>query len=252
MLKPIDIAQRRLPELIAEQIVGLIRDTPLQPGERLPPEASLSRQLGVGRTSVREALQKLQTLGLIEVVRGRGAFVSEPVIDDGHQAFARWSAERVFAIEDLLETRMTIEASAAALACSRATDNEIELLETTNLDHLAAARSGNLRDIVSTDEKFHEALIAASHNRLLSRLYSMLVAELTDFRRKTLARPEVPPRSAIQHAAIVTAIRNHDHRAARRAAIDHLWVLYEEVDAAAKANSVDGHAGEFSVRDALA
>jgi GntR family transcriptional repressor for pyruvate dehydrogenase complex len=250
MLTTIDIAQRRLPELIAEQIAGLIRETPLQPGERLPPETSLARQLGVGRTSVREALQKLQTLGLIEVVRGRGVFVSEPTIDDGHQAFARWSVERLFAIEDLLETRMTLEASAAALACGRASADEIETLEALNLDHLAAARSGDLREIVASDEKFHESLIAASHNKLLAQLYGMLVAELTDFRRKTLGRPDVPRRSAVQHAAIVAAIRNRDHRAARRATIDHLWVLYEEVSAAAQMDAVP-LADRLSVRDML-
>src|SRR5262249_13254126 len=101
MLKTIEIAQRRLPELIAEQIVGVIRNTPLQPGDRLPPEVELARQVGVGRTSVREALQKLQTLGIVEVIRGRGVFVSEPSVDDGHQAFTRWSTEGLFAIEEL-------------------------------------------------------------------------------------------------------------------------------------------------------
>ncbi|MCW5716062.1 MAG: FadR family transcriptional regulator [Bauldia sp.] len=249
VLTTIEAGQRRLPDIIAERIVGLIRGTPLQAGDRLAPETELARQLGVGRTSVREALQKLQTLGIVEVVRGRGVFVSEPNVDDAQQAFARWSKERLFALEELLETRMSIEASAAALASGRATTEEIDQLESLNLDHLAAARSGKLAEIVSTDQKFHEALIASGHNRLLARFYGMLVAELTDFRRKTLARPGVPERSAAQHAAIVAAIRARNPRAARRAAIDHLWVLYEEIDAAAL--GVRETASAFTAREAL-
>jgi GntR family transcriptional repressor for pyruvate dehydrogenase complex len=251
MLKTIEIAQRRLPELIAEQIVGVIRDTPLQPGDRLPPEVELARQLGVGRTSVREALQKLQTLGIVEVIRGRGVFVSEPSVDDGQQAFTRWSTEGLFAIEELLETRMALEVAAAALASGRATQEEIERLESINLDHLAAGRVENLRELVSTDQKFHETLMAAGHNRLLARLYGMLVAELTDFRRRTLARPGVPARSATQHAAIVAAIRAKDLTAARRATIEHLWILYEEIDAAGRRER-EGTRPKFSARDALA
>jgi DNA-binding GntR family transcriptional regulator len=60
----------------------------------------------------------------------------------------------------------------------------------------------------------------------------------------------VPRRSAVQHAAIVAAIRNRDHRAARRATIDHLWVLYEEVSAAAQMDAVP-LADRLSVRDML-
>jgi len=237
--------------MISEQIVALIRETPLKPGERLPSEASLAKQLGVGRTSVREALQKLQTLGLIDVVRGRGAFVSEPTMDEGHHAFTRWSAERLFDIEELIETRIALEATAAALACGRANDAEIEALEAANLDHLAAAHAGNLQEIVRTDEIFHDRLIAAAHNQLMIRVYGMLAAELIDFRRRTLARPEVPRRSATHHAAIVNAIRARDQGAARRAAINHLWTLYEEVDAAAKRDHADDGPPPFSIRLAL-
>jgi GntR family transcriptional repressor for pyruvate dehydrogenase complex len=251
VLKAIDVAQRRLPEVIAERIAELIRETPLQAGDRLAPEAELARQLGVGRTSVREALQKLQTLGIVQVMRGRGVFVGDPRSDDGQQAFARWSAEKLFAIEDLIETRIAIEASAAALASGRATPEEIENLDSINLDHAAAAKADNLREIVESDQRFHEALIAAAHNRLISRLYGMLVPELTDFRKKTLAVPGVPMRSAAQHAAIVAAVRARDHKAARRAAIDHLWVLYEEVDAAGRTSQTEPP-GSFSAREALA
>src|SRR5437870_4196356 len=104
------IAQKRLPDIIAEQVVDGIRREALMPGDRLPTEQELARQLGVGRTSVREGLQKLQTLGIVEVRKGRGAFVADQTRDDARDAFARWTAEHAFAIEELIEVRMALEA----------------------------------------------------------------------------------------------------------------------------------------------
>jgi GntR family transcriptional repressor for pyruvate dehydrogenase complex len=247
------VATRGLPELIAEQIVEAIRATELKPGDRLPPEAELARQLGAGRTSVREALQKLQTLGIVEVIRGRGAYVREPATDDAERAFAKWSRDHSVAIGDLIEARIAFESANTGLAAVRATDAEIEAIARANHAHREAGRHADLAATVSSDQDFHEAVAAAAHNPLLGKIHAMLIPELTNFRQMTLAVPWVADRSAKAHAAVIEALRAHDPVAARTAMTDHLWVLYEDVAAAARHNDPSvGDLVQIAPREALA
>ncbi len=105
--------------------------------------------------------------------------------------------------------------------------------------------------VVSADVAFHGGIMAAARNEFLQRMYGMFIAELTAFRRKTLALPWAVARSANGHAAILAALRAHDPAGARRAMIDHLWVLYEEVHAAATAGGEHGDDLRILPRDAL-
>lgn len=223
------IAQRRLPDVIAEQIVAAIRQGSLKAGDRLPTEAELARRLGVGRTSVREGLQKLQTLGLVEVRKGRGAFVAQPPGADANAVFAQWAAESGLRIEELLEVRIALEAQAAGLAAVRATQQELDELDELNTAHREAGERGDLAATIDSDERFHELLFRISGNRLLGRLYDALIPEVTEFRRKSMTLSWAPTRSAQGHQAIIDAIRDHDAAAARQAMIDHIWVLYNEI-----------------------
>jgi GntR family transcriptional repressor for pyruvate dehydrogenase complex len=247
------LAKRGLPELIAEQIVEAIRTTPLHPGDRLPPEADLAHQLGVGRTSVREALQKLQTLGIVEVIRGRGAFVREPSSDDdAERGFAKWTNEHAVAIEDLIEARIAIETSTAGLAAVRATDEQKRAIAELNDAHRDAGRRRDLADMVATDERFHSLIAEASDNPLLAKINSMLSPEVTSFRRMTLAVPRVAERSAAAHELIVKAISKTQPDAARAAMIDHLWALYEDVEGAASSGPTRRRAAPLAApREAL-
>lgn len=229
------VSTQRVSDVIAERLARAIRDGALQPGDRLPTEQELAREFRVGRTSVREGLQKLRAHGLIESRKGLGAFVTEPQPDDPLADFARWTKRDPVAIEELLEARVALETLAAALAAVRADEAQITELERQDVAHAAAAEEGDVAALVRTDEAFHAALMAASANHFVARMYDVLIAELTDFRRKTLALPWAAGRSSRGHAAIVEAVRRRDPVAAREAMADHLWVLYAEVEEAAKA-----------------
>src|SRR6187200_2164784 len=85
------VSTERISDVIAERLATAIRDGTLNPGDRLPTEAELAREFQVGRTSVREGLQKLRAHGLIESRKGLGAFVTEPT-SDPLADFARWTA----------------------------------------------------------------------------------------------------------------------------------------------------------------
>jgi GntR family transcriptional repressor for pyruvate dehydrogenase complex len=245
------VTTERVSDVIADRLARAIREGVLKPGDRLPTEQELARDFRVGRTSVREGLQKLRAHGLIDSRKGLGAFVASPPPPDPLADFTRWTSTNPRAIEELVEARFALEALAAALAAVRGTDEQIAAIERHNRDHGDAGERGDLAAVVSTDEAFHEAIMAAGRNQFLQRMYEVLITELTDFRRKTLALPWAAARSTKGHAAIIEAIRRRDPTAARHAMIDHLWVLYAEVQESAAAKS--DHHGDFKLlpRDAL-
>ena len=226
------VSTERVSDVIAERLTEAIRDGTLQPGDRLPTEAELARDFQVGRTSVREGLQKLRAHGLIESRKGLGAFVRAAPTSDPLADFARWTASDPAAIEQLVEARVALETLAAALAALRATDAEVDELERLNVAHRNAEGTG---DLVATDQAFHGAIMAAARNRFVSGAYEVLIHELTDFREKTLALPWASERSVRGHEAIVGAIRGRDPIEARKAMAEHLWVLYSEIEQAAAA-----------------
>lgn len=213
------VATARVSDVIAERLSAAIRDGKLKPGDRLPTEAELAREFQVGRTSVREGLQKLRAHGLIETRKGLGAFVVDPLAE-----FARWTAGDPATIEELAEARVALETLASALAAMRASDEEIAELERLNAAHAAA---DGVDALVSTDHAFHAAVMGAARNRFVAGAYGAL--ELDDFRAKTLALPWAADRSAQGHAAIVEAIAARDPVAARAAMADHLYALYAEI-----------------------
>src|SRR3954454_10495440 len=159
------VATERVSDVIAERLTAAIRDGTLKPGDRLPTEAELAREFQVGRTSVREGLQKLRAHGLIDSRKGLGAFVREPPVRDPLAEFARWTASDPAAIEQLVEARVALETLAAALAALRATDAEGDGLERLNVDHRDATGTDEL---VATDQAFHAAIMAAARNRFVS------------------------------------------------------------------------------------
>lgn len=216
----------RLSDLIAEQITWKIKEGSLKPGDRLPTEHELARQLGVGRTSVREGLQKLRTLGVVDVRKGLGAYVATGREDDHPLTqFVRWASTHMTALEELAEARMALEALAAALAAVRATDDEVAAIAAHHQAHADAAERDDTAALIHADEAFHEAIMAAGRNHFVRRMYGLLIGQLAEFRHRTLALPWAPARSVEGHAAIAEAIRRGDPAAARAAMTDHLWVV---------------------------
>jgi GntR family transcriptional repressor for pyruvate dehydrogenase complex len=230
------VSTDRVSDVIAERLSAAIRDGTLQPGDRLPTEAELAREFQVGRTSVREGLQKLRAHGLIESRKGLGAFVTAPPASDPLTDFARWTASDPAAIEQLVEARVALETLAAALAALRATEAEVDQLERL---HVAHRNAEGTSELVATDHGFHAAIMAAARNRFVSGAYDVLIAELTAFREKTLALPWASDRSVKGHAAVVRAIRGRAPREARVAMAEHLWVLYSEIEETAHSEGRD-------------
>ncbi|MFB4271783.1 FadR/GntR family transcriptional regulator [Nonomuraea sp. GTA35] len=181
-------------------------------GTRLPGENTLARTLGVGRSTVREALRALAGAGLVQARQGSGVFViaTEPAED--------WPARlRRAAITDVYEVRMIVETQAARLAAGRRTDEDVAALESA-LQGRERAAAGDDAAFVDADITLHAAVVAAARNPVLSDLFAefapALRERLIDLVEMLELRKHDPNTGHGTHAALVAAIRRGDGDAA--------------------------------------
>ncbi len=149
-------------------------------GDKLPNENVLSAQLDVSRTTLREAVHILLSEGLLNVQRGRGTFVVEQwerPADSGID-LQELSSKKV-TLRDLYETRMIFEPEAAALACKRASDEEIiHILELGKQCQASLNESVVGKQRIESEIAFHGALIRASHNEFIGQFLPVLTATI--------------------------------------------------------------------------
>ncbi|MFD1543304.1 FadR/GntR family transcriptional regulator [Nonomuraea guangzhouensis] len=209
MLRPTPLVEQAT-EHLREQITG--GHWPI--GTRIPGENALAKTLGVGRSTVREALRALAGAGLVQARQGSGVFViaTEPADD--------WSTRlRRAAITDVYEVRMMVETQAARLAAARRTDEDIASLEAA-LQARRAAAGGDDGAFVDADIALHAAVVAAARNPVLDDLFAefapRLRGRLVDMLELLELRHADPNPGDDTHAALVDAIRRGDGEAASR------------------------------------
>lgn len=197
------------------------------PGEKLPNELELSQELGVSRTTLREAIRSLVTQGVLEVRRGKGTFVSEQVgeIED----FGFGGLERVKGqLRDLFELRSIFEPQAAKLACLRATEEELSDILEKGAAVEACIRSG--QDRVEADGAFHAAIVRATHNEFMVRLLPLIhravyTAVGTGEHGERLAADTLR-----DHALLLEFFRRRDGAGAEHAMAIHMRHAMDEMD----------------------
>jgi GntR family transcriptional regulator, transcriptional repressor for pyruvate dehydrogenase complex len=216
----VPIKSTRIYEEIVRQIKAMIGEGRLKSGDQLPPERDLAEKFLVSRTSVREALRALESLGLVEIRPGEGTFVREVSVESLIQPLALVMASQRAAIGELFEARRLLEPLIAGLAASRATPDEIVEMERILEDQareIAAGRTG-----FAQDAQFHTALAAASRNRAITRVVNALIDLLAQSREESLAGPGRPERSHRDHRRVLDAIARHDETGARDAMLEHI------------------------------
>ncbi|MBL1290876.1 FadR/GntR family transcriptional regulator [Streptomyces sp. NPDC057067] len=195
-------------EHLREQITG--GSWPV--GTKLPGETTLAASLGVGRSTVREALRALAGAGLVQARQGAGVFViaAEPEED--------WATRlRRAAVTDVYEVRISIEVEAARLAARRRTDEDLAALTAALAGRRAAADGGDAA-FVDADIALHTAVVAAAHNPVLSALFTEFVPTLRkgliDMLELLGLRSGDPNHGDESHAALVDAVARGDADAA--------------------------------------
>jgi GntR family transcriptional repressor for pyruvate dehydrogenase complex len=141
-------------------------------GEKLPNENELSSDLGVSRTTLREAIRILVSDGLLNVYRGRGTYVADEI--DRVTDLGIFQEKKV-RLRDLYEARLIFEPEAAALACTRASDEEISnILELgRRLQDQFELDSASSR-VIECEKAFHDAIISAAHNSVFDSFIPMI------------------------------------------------------------------------------
>ncbi len=214
------VEPQRLYRRIADEIARLIRRGEYGPGERLPPERDLARQLKVSRPSVREALIALEVEGYVEVRVGSGVYVthrrppavrSHPLPGDSGPF-------------ELIAARRLLESECAALAARHASPVQLRRIKAalTAMDRDRRSR----RMPLDNDRRFHLEIAEASANSALA----LAVRTLWDQRTGPLFlrlehhfdTPDLWAAAIAEHTAVMNAIENHDQGAARLAMRRHM------------------------------
>lgn len=206
------VVRRSAADEVRAQLVGLIETGQLQVNDRLPSEAELSRRFGVSRPIVREALGRLQALGLTESRPGSGTFVASNVTKLT-VSFGQYSAA------DLNEVRRCLEVPAARAAADRWTDADIEKLRSIAEQH---EQAHSVEEAIKFDGRFHCAIASATGNLLFVRLLEDLQETLQE---QTLAVSTLRNRGAAaasEHRTILNAIVERDAAGAAAAMNAHL------------------------------
>jgi GntR family transcriptional regulator, transcriptional repressor for pyruvate dehydrogenase complex len=227
------ISQRTSPkQLTIDWLTEHIRSGRLQPGDQIPAEPQLCATLGVSRSSVREAVQWLAAMNLLEVRHGAGTYVRATTA-----AAALGSVDLVRLLTphnvlDLIEVREMLEAGVVMLAAERATAEDLlAIQQVLDVNERAVRGEGSPID---ADEQFHLALAAASHNAATVDLMHFLNRLFRHSRERTSLAPGANQRAYQAHIEVFRAIKARDRERARRAMLDNMDELRRHVVAQAE------------------
>jgi GntR family transcriptional repressor for pyruvate dehydrogenase complex len=219
-------------ERAASEIRRFITANGLTPGHKLPPERVFIEQLGVSRSSVREALRVLATMGLIEVRHGDGMYVAAPEEAWESSDATMFDATEEHALRNLIETRLGIEFAAVTAAVARATDEDLDRLEA-----LVAEHERNLAHGEPTPWEpltFELALIEITGNTWLYELELRLREawqSLSGGLRSSIGRHQ---EWAAEHRAILASLRSRNVTQAQRLVMAHVSLERFEEDLEAR------------------
>jgi len=223
-----EITPVRLYESVIEQIMNLIKNNKLKPGDKLPPERELAEKLSISRGSLREAFRVLESRGLIKSKPGGGRVIRE-IRNNAHDNTENiiLSLEKSSILE-LLEAREMFEVKIAEITAQRATPEDMESIE-------KALRKVNEEEGIKDDKKtesdteFHLAIARASHNFVFVNIIKLHLDLLRDTREKTQQIPGRREERWREHQTILQAIKERNVKKAGEAMLKHLRNVREIV-----------------------
>ena len=157
----------RLSDVTAKRIRNMIEESRFKVGDKLPNENDFANELGISRSTLREAIKALTSLGILEIRRGKGTFVTDStVIESGDLG------EINSGLGDLFEMRLMFEPECAYYAAQRATDEEIAIICKYGEAVEKKIKSGE--DRTYEEQKFHESIANATHNAFVQQFMPII------------------------------------------------------------------------------
>jgi GntR family transcriptional repressor for pyruvate dehydrogenase complex len=222
------LTKKKIFDEVYDQLISLISNGKLKPGEKLPPERDLARDLKVSRQSIREALKKAESKGLIKVRQGEGTVILSAASDFLESPFLMMMKEEVGKIYEFIEIRKLIETWCAEKAAEFTTAKELKKMEKalSEMERLIDSRE----ILGKPDIDFHIAIAEASHNTLMVHMMTTIkqiffsMFKISNFTRR-------PGKNKIlikQHQDIYEAIKSRNPKLAGQKMESHLQFVESE------------------------
>lgn len=221
---------QKVSDEIVRQIIAHIAEGKLQPGDKLPSERELGEMLGVGRSSLREAMTILETMGLVEIRKRKGNFIKGISTTLDLDPLKQILKEDPSKIDAFYEIRNDVELASAAAAAQNRTDEDIKNLRNVLKLSEESDRPPSVPLYTSRDDRaFHVAIAQATHNFLRVHVVKHLFDYTKEFNEDVFAKiirsEENVAQLLSQHEAIFHAIEKRDKQQARELMFAHLsWV----------------------------
>jgi len=207
-----------LHKVVQDYIKQYILEHGLKPGDPLPPEGQLVEDLGVGRSSVREAVKSLQSLGILDVKHGDGLYVRELNFDPMLETFQFGMQFDPHTLAELLQIRLWLEAAVIGDAVKRIGEREFRELDL--LMHTWETRIQEKEDYFDLDEEFHRIIYGVLNNQSLMKLFSVFWIAFLGLEIDAI-RDSDPAEELRSHHIILDAIKAHDPVRARKETLKH-------------------------------
>jgi GntR family transcriptional repressor for pyruvate dehydrogenase complex len=212
------IPRNKVYQEVARQLERRILEQ-MKPGDLLPPERELVQMLGVGRSSVRDAIRSLELIGLLEPRQGIGTVVRDPATVPVNPLAATLLGQQK-TVREFLEVRKMIEPPLARRAALHASPAELLEMEQILVHQEAKALRGELA--IDEDSEFHYAIALASDNSVVLKVVDTLMDLLRETRERSLQVEGRQQKSLAGHRRILAALKRGDAKAAEVAMRRHL------------------------------
>jgi DNA-binding FadR family transcriptional regulator len=224
MPEVLPIQRKKLADSVQERLLSMIKNGDLAPGDPLSSERELMASFAVGRPAIREALQNLQRMGLVEIRHGERARVAIPsfghmvgqISETMHHLLTHSSAS----LEHLKEARATFEMEMARIAARRR-----KIVDVKRLRSIVVTQAGFANDqprFLEWDGKLHKEIASISGNPIFASLSEALFGWLTHFHSQLVRSPGQENLTLAEHREIISAIAEGDAEGAAKAMGDHL------------------------------
>ena len=226
MLTP--IKPKRISDLVFEQLRDLIFKGRIKPGEQFMTERELAQSLRVSRPTVREAINRLVALRLLDHRQGQGTFVASPAAETNPLGVPQ---DQEVSLADLLDVRLGLECNAVMMAARRATEEDICDMEKSLLEMKAQIETGGLGS--GADVTFHMAIAYATKNmvqiHIMKSFYDLLFYGIKSNLQYLYSEPATLEIINRQHNNILKAIRDRDPDASYSAMREHIIFVLDFV-----------------------
>ena len=202
-------------------------DKRFRPGDKLPNENDLSMELGVSRTTLREAIRILVAGDVVEIRRGKGTYIKNGFKDNLMDNLSPLTSAKLKA-DDLYEMRLVVEPEAAYFATKRATDNELKRI--IELGERVEKLIHEGKDRTAEEQAFHRAVVKAAHNEFMNHLMPIIQEAIDKGVILSEENKEVIEDTIIDHRMILQFMRERNAEGARSAMKIHILHAIERLN----------------------